>query len=146
MEVIHIEINDRNQIEENLKAVLSLEYYGIHIEDTKEQDLKILYYFSVPEKSTMEIDNALNDKIKTADGLIKIAKESLTQIIINSCKAEFDDEEEDEEFYNDVKNNISDYALFYAKVRKGEIWNEEMGKAAIQKVINEIKNNSYKKL
>lgn len=146
MEVIYIEINDRNQIEENLKAVLSLEYYGIHIEDTKEQDLKILYYFSVPEKSTMEIDNALNDKIKTADGLIKIAKESLTQIIINSCKAEFDDEEEDEEFYNDVKNNISDYALFYAKVRKGEIWNEEMGKAAIQKVINEIKNNSYKKL
>ena len=47
---------------------------------------------------------------------------------------EFDDDEEDEEFYNDVKNNISEYASFFAKVRKGEVWNEEMGKAAIQKI------------
>lgn len=144
--MISIEISDRKQIESNLKTVLSLEYYGIHIEDTKEQVLKILYYFSVPEKSTIEIDNALNDKIKTADGLIKIAKESLTQIIIDSCKSEFNDDEEDEEFYNDVKNNISEYALFYAKVRKGEIWNEEMGKAAIQKITDEIKNNLYKQV
>ena len=144
--MISIEISDRKQIESNLKVVLSLEYYGIHIEDAKEQDFKILYYFSVPEKSTIEIDNALNDKIKTADGLIEIAKESFTQIIIDSCKSEFDDDEEDEEFYNDVKNNISDYALFYAKVREGEVWNEEMGKAAIQKITDEIKNNSYKRV
>lgn len=135
-----------NQIELNLKAVLSLEYYGIHVEDTKEQDFKILYYFSVPENSTIETDNALNDKIKTADGLIEIAKETLTQIIIDSCKSEFDDDEEDEEFYNDVKNNISEYASFYAKVRKDEVWNEEMGKAAIQKITDEIKNNSYKQV
>ena len=145
LEVIDIEINNRKQIEENLKAVLTLEYYGIHIEETKEQDFKLLYYFSVPEKSTIEIDSPMNDKIKTSDGLIEIAKESLTEIIIDSCKSEFDDEE-DEEFYNDVKNNISDYASFYAKVRKGEVWNEEMGKAAIQKISDEIKNNSYKQV
>lgn len=123
-----------------------MEYYGIHIEDTREKDFKQLYYFSVPERSTIEISNALNDKIKTADGLIEIAKESFTQIIIDSCKSEFDDDEEDEEFYNDVKNNISEYASFFAKVRKGEVWNEEMGKAAIQKITDEIKNNSYKQV
>lgn len=144
--MISIEISDRKQIEENLKVVLSLEYYGIHIEDTKEQDFKILYYFSVPEKSTIEIDNALNDKIKTADGLIEIAKESFTQIIIDSCRSEFDDDEEDEKFYNDVKNNISDYALFYAKVREGEVWDEEMGKTAVNKAIEPLKNLSYKQV
>ena len=141
-----IEINNRKQIKENLKAVLTLEYYGIHIEETKEKDFKQLYYFSVPERSTIEISNVLNDKSKTADGLIEIAKESLTQIIIDSCKSEFGDDEEDEEFYNDVKNNISDYASFYAKIRQGETWNEEMGKAAIQKITDEIKNNSYKQV
>lgn len=138
--------NNPKQIEENLKSVLTLEYMGIHIEDTREKDFKQLYYFSVPERSTIEISNALNDKIKTADGLIEIAKESFTQIIIDSCKSEFDDDEEDEEFYNDVKNNISEYASFFAKVRKGEVWNEEMGKAAIQKITDEIKNNSYKQV
>ena len=145
MEVKTIEINNRKQIEDNLKIVLALEYYGIHIEETKEKDFKLLYYFSVPEKSTMEIDSPMNDKIKTSDGLIEIAKESLTEIIIDSCKSEFNDDE-DEEFYNDVKNNISDYALFYAKVRKGETWNKEMGKAAIQKITDDIRNNSYRQV
>lgn len=137
--MIHIEISDRKQIESNLKAVLSLEYYGNHIENTKEQDFKILYYFSVPEKSTIEIDNVLNDKIKTADGLIEITKEVFTQIIIDLCKSESEDDE-DVEFYNDVKNNFSDYALFYAKVRKGEIWDREKGLEAIKKINDEAQD------
>ena len=94
-EVIPIELeNNSKQIEENLKTILTLEYMGIHIEDTKEQDFKQLYYFSVPEKSTIETNDFLNDQIKTSDGLIQVAKDFLAVMIISSCKSEFDDREE----------------------------------------------------
>ena len=56
------------------------------------------------------------------------------------------DVEEDEEFYRDVENNISDYVLFFAKVRKGEVWNKEMGKAAVNKAVESLKNLSYKQV
>ena len=147
LEVIPIELkNNKKQIEDNLKTILTLEYFGIHIEDTKERDFKQLYYFSVPEKSTIETNDFLNDQIKTSDGLIQIAKDFLAVMIINSCKSEFDDNEEDEEFYKDVENNISEYALFFAKVRQGEIWNKEMGKAAVNKAVESLKNLSYKQV
>ena len=93
--MIPIELeNNSKQIEENLKTILTLEYMGIHIEDTKEQDFKQLYYFSVPEKSTIETNDFLNDQIKTSDGLIQVAKDFLAVMIISSCKSEFDDREE----------------------------------------------------
>lgn len=85
----------------------------------------------------------MNDLIKEKDGLIKLAKDILSIAIVNSCRAVFGDEE-DEEFYDDVRNNISNYVSFFAKVRYGEIWNKEMGDAAIMRVIDEIKNNTYK--
>lgn len=141
-----MEITNPKQIEENLKTVLTLEYMGIHIEDTKEQGFKQLYYFSVPEKSTIETNDFLNDQIKTSDGLIQVAKDFLAVMIISSCKSEFDDSEEDEEFYKDVENNISEYALFFAKVRQGEVWNEEKGKAAVNKAVEPLKNLSYKQV
>ena len=122
-----------NLLKENLEIILSLEYYGIHIEDIKEQDLKQLYFFSVPEKSTL----------KTNDDNLKLAKDVLSTANVNSCRAVFGDEE-DEEFYDDVRNNISNYVSFFAKVRYGEIWNKEMGDAAIMRAIDEIKNNTYK--
>ena len=53
---------------------------------------------------------------------------------------------EDEEFYKDIENNISDYALFFTKVRKGEVWDKEMGKAAVNKIVEELKNSSYKQV
>lgn len=145
--MIPIELeNNSKQIEDNLKTILTLEYLGIHIEDTKERDFKQLYYFSVPEKSTIETNDFLNDQIKTSDGLIQIAKDFLAVMIINSCKSEFDDNEDDEKFYEDIKNNISDYALFFTKVRKGEVWNKEMGKAAVNKAVESLKNMSYKQV
>nr|DAE30562.1 MAG TPA: hypothetical protein [virus sp. ctiha2]DAX13812.1 MAG TPA: hypothetical protein [Bacteriophage sp.] len=119
---------------------------GIHIEDTKEQDFKQLYYFSVPEKSTIETNDFLNDQIKTSDGLIQVAKDFLAVMIISSCKSEFDDSEEDEKFYEDVENNISEYALFFARVRQGEIWNKEMGKVAVNKVLGKLQNQLYKQV
>lgn len=133
-----------NLLKENLEIILSLEYYGIHIEDIKEQDLKQLYFFSVPEKSTLKTNyDNLNDLIKEKDGLIKLAKDVLSAANVNSCRAVFGDEE-DEEFYDDIRNNIFDYVSFFAKVRYGEIWNKEMGDAAIMRAIDEIKNNTYK--
>ena len=138
-----MKLNNSKQIEENLKTVLTLEYMGIHIENTKDQGFKQLYYFSVPERSTLKVESA-KEQAETADDLIKVAKAALTEMILDSCKSEFDDE--DEEFYKDVENNISDYALFFAKVRKGEVWNKEMGKAAVNKAVESLKNLSYKQV
>lgn len=140
-----MKLNNPKQIKENLKTVLTLEYMGIHIEDTKEQGFKQLYYFSVPEKTTLKVESA-KEQAETAEDLIDVAKAALTEMIIDSCKSEFNDGEEDEEFYKDVENNISDYALFFAKVRKGEVWNKEMGKAAVNKAVEQLKNPSYKQV
>lgn len=143
--MIPIELeNNSKQIKENLKTVLTLEYMGIHIEDTKEQDFKQLYYFSVPERSTLKVESA-KEQTETADDLIKVAKETLIKMILGSCKYAFGDTE-DEEFYKDIENNISDYALFFTKVRKGEVWDKEMGKAAVNKIVEELKNSSYKQV
>ena len=141
---IELEKNPK-QIEENLKTILTLEYLGIHIEDTKEKDFKQLYYFSVPERSMLKVESA-KEQAETSEDLIDVAKAALTEMILDSCKSEFDDGEEDEEFYKDVENNISDYALFFAKVRKGEVWNKEMGKTAVNKAVEQLKNPSYKQV
>jgi hypothetical protein len=143
--VIPIELeNNSKQIKENLKTVLTLEYMGIHIEDTKEQDFKQLYYFSVPERSTLKVESA-KEQAEIADDLIKVAKETLIKMMLDSCKYVFGDTE-DEEFYKDIENNISDYALFFTKVRKGEVWDKKMGKAAVNKIVEELKNSSYKQV
>lgn len=139
-----MELNNPKQIEENFKTVLTLEYMGIHIEDVVD-DFKQLYYFSVPERSTLKVESA-KEQAETADDLIKVAKVALTEMILDSCKSEFEDGEEDDEFYKDVENNISDYALFFSKVRKGEVWNKEMGKAAVNKVVEPLKNLLYKQI
>ena len=144
--MIPIELkNNKKQIEENLKTVLTLEYMGIHIEDTKEQGFKQLYYFSVPERSTLKTESA-KEQAETADDLIKVAKAALTEMILDSCKSEYADGEEYEEFYKDVENNISEYALFFAKVRQGEVWNKEMGKAAVNKALGKFPNPLYKQV
>ena len=143
--MIPIKLNNQKQIEENLKTVLTLEYIGIHMEDTKEQGFKQLYYFSVPERSTLKTESA-KEQAETADDLIKVAKAALTEMILDSCKSEYADGEEYEEFYKDVENNISEYALFFAKVRQGEVWNKEMGKTAVNKTVESLKNLSYKQV
>nr|DAK93454.1 MAG TPA: hypothetical protein [Caudoviricetes sp.] len=140
-----MKLNNSKQIEENLKTVLTLEYIGIHIEDTKEQGFKQLYYFSVPERSTLKVESA-KEQAETADDLIQVAKTILTEIILDTCKAELADGEENEEFYKDVEDNISDYALFFAKVRQGEIWNKEMGKAAVNKALGKFQNPLYRQV
>ena len=141
----------RDQIEKNLKIVLTLEWLGIHIEDTKEvtdeygTPGKTIYYLSVPETSTIEVeDKELSKKIQSSDSLISLAKEEILAMLMDSCKDMFGD---DEEFLEDVKNNTSDYFKFYAKVRKGETWTKELGDAMVKKLTDEIHAaNAYKEV
>lgn len=141
----------REQIEKNLKTVLTLEWLGVHIEDTKEITdeygipSKTVYYLSVPETSTIEVeDKELNKKIQSSDNLIALAKKEILDMLMNSCKDVFGD---DEEFLEEVKNNTSDYFKFYAKVRKGETWTKELGDAMVKKLTDEIHTASaYKEV
>lgn len=134
---------DKKQLTDNLKTILNLEWLGVRIEDTKEEKgnfgltTKTVYYYSVPESSIIELDNQdLNIKIKTSDGLKLLAKEILTDMLINSCKEAYPD---DEEFIEDIENNISEYFKFCAKVRVGEVWNKEMGDNRVKELCEDIK-------
>lgn len=132
------------EMQNNITTIMTMEYLGIHIEDVRETTddhgvlAKTIYYFSVPETSIIELDNAtdeINNKIKCADGLISMAKEEIINMLLEACESEFGD---DKEFVDEVKNNISDYFKFYAKVRKGEQWNREMGEAIVKKLTDDI--------
>lgn len=132
----------KEQLEKNLKTVLTLEWLGVHIEDTKEVTdeygipSKTIYYFSVPETSTIEVKNKeLNKKIKTPEGLIALTKESITDMLIDCCNDIFDD---DKEFIEEIKNNTSDYFKFYAKVRTGEKWNKDLGDAMVKQLTDDL--------
>lgn len=131
---------DKEQIKKNLKTALTLEFFGIHFENMKEVSdeygipSKTIYYLSVPETSIIKIENEeFKEKIKTADGLITLAKEEITNMFIDSYKSVFG---EDDEFLEDIKNDIPNLIKFYAKVRNGEVWNEELGNTAVKEIID----------
>lgn len=141
-----IEDINMNQLKESLESFLNLEYLGVHIEDVKEQYGKQLYFFSVPESSTLQFKNSeFNERIRDKCGLTNLTKEIITETIIESCRAVFGDEE-DEEFYDDVRNNISEYVSFFVKVRHGEVWNAEMAKDAQKKIIDDLMHHTYKQV
>jgi hypothetical protein len=142
---------NKEQIEGNLKTIFGLEWCGIRIEDTQEVSsnygltTKTIFYYSVPETSTIEVEDVeLNKKIKTADGLKLVAKETLTAMIVDSFKSVYPD---DDELIEDIITNMSDYCKFYAKVRKGEAWSKEMGDNRVKELCGEIqKANEYKEI
>lgn len=137
---------NKEQLEDNVETVLTLEWLGIHFEDTKEEKgscnlfSKTAFYFSVPEASTITTeDKELNNRIQTANGLKYFAKEQLINMMINSFESAHG---ADKEFTDDVKNNIHDYFKFYAKVRVGEVWTKELGDQRIKELTDEIKEAS----
>ena len=146
-----IENYSKEQITKNLETVLSLEYFGIHIEDIKETTdeygipSKTNILFSVPESSTIELKyKEMNEKIKSSDGLVALAKEELLDMLMESCKDVFGD---DKEFLEELKNNQSDYFKFYAKVRTGEQWTKELGESRVNKLLDEFRAiSSYKEV
>ena len=127
---------NNEQLLKNLKTTLLLEWYGIRMEESKEIGYTTHYYISVPESSIIETeDQELNTKVKTADGLISIAKDMLVKMLLDSCQSEFDDDE----FTQDIKDNISEYLKVYAKIRKGEVWTRERGDARLKEIEAEFK-------
>lgn len=118
----------KNILHQSLESLIYLEYLGIHIEDVKNEINFVKYYFSVPELSTLEInDKKLTEKIKNYNGLIQLTKDVLTEMIISSFE-----NIKDEEFIESVKNNINEYCSFYARVRKGDIWNKNKAEDVIK--------------
>lgn len=136
---------DKEGLKELIEISLYLEYLGIHEEESKYTENDLLYFFSVPEKSTIEPKNEKDkDKFQTSDGLIKFAKDVLTGIFLKSIFKEFDEEDPfDKKFMKELEEDPSKIVKFYAKVRKGEIWTEEMGKDAMNKITEKL---SYKKV
>lgn len=137
---------NEGQLASNIEQVFLLEYLGIRFEDTREEKdsygfhSKTIFLFSVPESSAIELeDEELNARIKTADALKRLAKESILDMMIDSFKAQFG---EDKEFLEHIKNNTSDYFKFYAKVRKGEVWTKELGDNRIKELTDDIKKAS----
>lgn len=136
----------KEQLNNNLQVILGLEWLGIRIEDVKEESdslgltEKAIYYYSVPESSTVEVDDEeLNTRIKTSDGLKHLAKEILLETLIAVCRAIFPD---DEEFLEYVEEDISNIFKFKAKVRIGETWTKEMGDNRVKELYGEIQQAS----
>lgn len=137
---------NKEQISDSATIIFNLEYLGVHFEDVKEEKskygffTKMAYYFSVPESSTIEVDNEeLNARIKTADGLKRLAKDELIAIFVKAYENDF---EKDKDLLDYLKNNTSDYLKFYAKVRKGEVWSKELGDQRIKELIDEVQKAS----
>ena len=124
----------KERIKENAIIACKLEYLGVRFEDTKEYPEKLLFYFSVPESSTIEVNDVkLNADIKTADGLKHLAKEMIIEMIAKSIP------ECDDDFIDYLKNNSSDHLQCFAKVRKGEVWTKELGEQRMQELMEEIR-------
>lgn len=133
------------QIRDGIETIFALEWLGVRIDDVKTENdhyglpTITVYYYSVPETSTIETkDKELNNKIKTADGLIHLAKKELINMAIKA----YEYYDSDKEFIEYVKNNISDYFKFYAKTRKGEVWSKELGDNRLKYLNNEIQKAS----
>lgn len=130
------------ELKDALRLTLFLEYIGVHIEDSVQDDLEqgFRLYFSVPEKSVLELEGDIADKIHTSEDLIKVTKDTILKMIIDSIKSEMMDEPD--EFDKEFLENIEGHVRFYAKVREGEVWNKELAKAALE----EFTDSSYKEV
>ena len=137
----------KEQLEESLKVIYSLEYLGVRIEDTKESDGAICYLFTVPEKSIIDIKDDEDDDTTTSKGLIKITKQSLIEMVLNMYKSLAENDPFMNEFIEEFKSYTSQYVKFYAKVRTGEIWTRKMGIERLREINNQVKEaNEWKEV
>lgn len=140
----------RERLKSYFDVMIRLEYLGIHIEGTRDEQYgispKTIYYYSVPESSTIETeDEEFNKRIKTSDDLMKFGKEMILEMIYDSCEKAYG--EEDKWLLDELKKDPSEFFKFRAKVRKGEIWNEELGKLRIKELSEQIeKPSEYKEI
>lgn len=120
-----------------IKIILLLEYLGIHIEKSKIIGTKQICYFSVPEFSTIKSSSEdYGDGTYTSEGLMKLAENQLSDIYMAIIFKDTDENDPfDKEFINEVKEKFSDYFGFYGKIRTGQVWNEELGKKAVEDAV-----------
>lgn len=148
---------DKETIAEINSGAIIMEYVGIKLVDAKTKHeygdnpvdrlvpkFLIQYYFTVPESSTLDkpIHDIDFDKVdlKTSEGLINYGKEAIKHLVLAYTKNQRKDMDTEEA--EEYKNFLIDSLRFYAKVRKGDIWDNEKAKTAISKILNEMKENS----
>ena len=113
-------------LEEASKTILVLEYLGIQMEDILHEDFgKSIVKFSVPERSELSVSLESDVDYHTAEGLMKYAKQLLIEDWLDDLGEEF-------------KDQIADYVRFYAKVRKGEVWNEDLAYKRLKEITSQI--------
>lgn len=141
---------NKEQFKQYLEELYTLEYIGIRLEDIKvERDslgfvTKQIVYYSVPESCLIDIDNEEFTKAnKSLDDFILFAKNLLTDLILGINE----EDNEDKDMMKDVKENLSEYFNFRVKVRKGEVWTRELGKARLEELNSQIKaRTEYKEV
>lgn len=123
-----------NIFKNSLKIAMLLEYYGVRFDNCGEDiDGYYKFRFSVPESSTVNSENKeLNTLLKTSTGIIAITKKYTEECLMMHIK------DDDEEF----KSFLAEHVKFFAKVRTGEVWTEEMGKARVEELVKQIKEAS----
>lgn len=116
--------------------MISLYFIGIEIENYKE-NINFLekqsIYFSVPKQYSTDFIAVVADNhddeesLKTEDGIIKIGKESVKEVI-NSYMSLYDDE---------IEEDITEFFKLYVKVRD-EVWSLEKGKEKVNQLNQDI--------
>lgn len=122
-----------NIFKDSFKVALLLEYYGVRFDNCGEDiDGYYKFRFSVPESSTINSENKeLNTLLKTSTGLMAITKKYTKECIMMQHNEDDD--------YEEFKSFLAEHVKFFAKVRTGEVWTEEMGKARVEELTKQIK-------
>lgn len=152
---------------ESLRYTTCLEYLGIHVVDIRrdkqyrqktgnEQEDRILslmdgYFgpesknvikFTVPESSILEVtDETTKEIIKdmpyhTSEDLIQLMKKIFLDDI--SMLGATEDMKNDPHFRPYLENTVK----FLAKVRKGDVWDNERADKVVQKILSELRTLS----
>ena len=113
-------------------------FLGIEIENFKENAnilAKSSIYFSVPKQYSSDFITLISDgnrddeeSLKTEDGIIKLGKESVKEIINSYYMVLYDDE---------IEEDITEFFKLYVKVRDEE-WNLEKGKEKVNHINQEL--------
>ena len=127
-------MDEKELLKKLSEMVLTFEYLGAKFEDETSfdfTDFKIR--FSVPEFLSDDFKNRpLFEKYElTSDGLMKAVKEYLLEFIYKSVSAD--------SLFDFDREEIDSQIKFYAKVRKGETWTEEMGNAKMKAYKDKMK-------
>lgn len=133
-------MNEKEAMLKILNTAITLQYVGVDMDAPNTFDLGTngIVKFSVPEyfddkfKESIKGSVAENWDFSNTDNFMKNIKEVILDIAIDYAATDDLFEESDREL-------LKGFIKFYAKVRKGETWTEEMAKTKSEKLIEQIK-------